>query len=98
MRTVNDVPVIQNEDWRNNPPKYDNFTDLRTVEWGIAEELTEIKNEFEALRTLTDEMNIRFVGGIQQGSIKSWDEVAEMLEEWRETVKQKLEVIANNFY
>ena len=98
MRTVSDVPVMKNEDWRDTPPQYDNLSDTRTVEWAIAEELTEVTNEFEILRALTNEVNNRFVGGIQQGAIKDWEQVAEMIEEWKEIVEQRLEAITDRFY
>lgn len=98
MRTVSDVPAMKNEDWRNNPPQYNNLTDPRTVEWAMAEELREVTNEFEILRALTNEVSNRFVGGIQQGSIKDWETVSAMLEEWREIVEQKLEEITDRFY
>lgn len=98
MRTVSDVPVMKNEDWRNTPPQYDNLSDPRTVEWAMAEELREVANEFEILRALTNEVNNRFVGGIQQGAIKDWEQVAEMIEEWKEIVEQKLEAITERFY
>lgn len=98
MRTVSDIPVMKNEDWKNNPLQYNNLMDSRTVEWAIAEELKEVANEFEILRTLTNKVNNQFVGGLQQGHIKDWNTVAAMLEEWRENVEQKLEEITNRFY
>ena len=98
MRTVENVPAMMNEDWRNNPPQYDNLSDTRTVEWAMAEELLEVRNEFEVLRALTEEVHSRFVGGIQQGAIKDWEQVAEMIEEWKEIVEQKVEAITERFY
>ena len=98
MRTVNDVPAMTNENWRSNPPQYDNLTDPRTVEWAVAEELREVTNEFEILRAITNEVSNRFVGGIQQGSIKDWDTVCEMIEEWKTIIEQKVEAITERFY
>ena len=98
MRTVNDVPAMANEKWRNNPPQYDNLTDPRTVEQAVAEELREVTNEFEILRALTNEVTNRFVGGIQQGVIQDWDTACEMIEEWKTIVEQKVEAITARFY
>ena len=98
MRTVNDVPAMANENWRSNPPQYENLTDPRTVEWAMAEELREVTNEFEILRAITNEVSNRFVGGIQQGSIKDWDTVCEMIEEWKTIIEQKVEAITERFY
>lgn len=98
MRTVNDVPAMANENWVNNPPQYNNLTDPRTVEWAVAEELREITNEFEILRAITNEVSNRFVGGLQQGSIKDWDTACAMIEEWKEIIEQKVEAITERFY
>jgi hypothetical protein len=98
MRTVNDVPAMANENWRNNAPQYDNLTDPRTVEWAVAEELREVTTELEILRALTEEVNHRYVGGIQQGTIKDWDTACAMIEEWKEIIEQKVQAITDRFY
>ena len=95
---VEDVKVMETEEWRNNPPKYNNLTDNRTVEWGVAKELTDIKERFAALAKLADDLNVKFVGGLQQGSIKDWETVAQLLSEFEEEVELKMEMISEKFY
>lgn len=86
------------EDWKNTPPQYNNLTDNRTVEWGMVQELTDIKEEFEALAKLADNLNTRLVGGLQQGSIKEWEEIAQLLSQFEEEVGQRMEEISYKFY
>lgn len=86
------------DDWKNTPPQYNNLTDNRTVEWGMVQELTDIKEEFEALAKLADNLNTRLVGGLQQGSIKEWEEIAQLLSQFEEEVEQRMEEISYKFY
>ena len=96
MRTE-DIKVMENEDWRNTPPQYSNLTDNRTVEWGIAQELTDIAEEFTALAKLANDLNTCLVGGLQQGSIKEWEEIAKLLSQFEKEVEQRMEVISDKF-
>ena len=86
------------DDWKNTPPQYNNLTDNRTVEWGMVQELTDIKEEFEALAKLADNLNTRLIGGLQQGSIKEWEEIAQLLSQFEEEVEQRMEEISYKFY
>lgn len=97
MRTE-DIKVMETEDWRSIPPQYNNLTDNRTVEWGIAQELTDIEEEFAALAKLASNLNTRLVGGLQQGSIKEWEEIAQLLSQFEEEVEQRMEAISDKFY
>ena len=97
MRTE-DIKVMETEDWRSTPPQYNNLTDNRTVEWGIAQELTDIEEEFAALAKLANNLNTGLVGGLQQGSIKEWEEIAQLLSQFEEEVEQRMEVISDKFY
>jgi hypothetical protein len=54
-----DIKVMETEDWRNTPPQYSNLTDNRTVEWGTAKELTDIKERFAELTKLADDFNVQ---------------------------------------
>ena len=93
-----DIKVVKTEDWRNTPPQYNNLTDNRTVEWGVAQELTDIEEEFAALAKLANNLNTRLVGGLQQGSIKEWEEIAQLLSQFKEEVEQRIEAISDKFY
>ena len=93
-----DIKVMKTEDWSSIPPQYNNLTDNRTVEWGIAQELTDIKQEFTALAELADNLNTRLVGGLQQGSIKEWEEIAQLLSQFEEEIAQRMETISDKFY
>ena len=86
------------EDWVNTPPQYNNLTDNRTVEWGMVQKLTEIKKEFEALAKLADGLDSRLVGGLQQGSIKEWEEIAQLLSKFEVEVEQRMKAISYKFY
>ena len=85
------------DDWKNTPPQYNNLTDNRTVEWGMVQELTDIKEEFEALAKLANNLDTRLVGGLQQGSIKEWEEIAQLLSQFEEEVEQRMEEISYKF-
>lgn len=98
MITVNEVEVMENEIWRNNPPQYNNLMDKRTVEWAMAKEFASISNELENLKNLTEKVDRRFVNGLQQGSIKDWDAVIAIIEEWKESMEQGLALISERFY
>ena len=93
-----DIKVMETEDWRNTPPQYNNLTDSRTVEWGITQELSGIAEEFVALAKLANNLNTRFVGGLQQGSIKNWETIAQLLSQFEEEVEQRMEAISDKFY
>jgi hypothetical protein len=93
-----DIKVMETENWNNIPPQYNNLTDNRTVEWGIAQELTDIEKEFIALATLANNLNTRLVGGLQQGSIKEWEEIAQLLSQFEEEITERMEAISDKFY
>ena len=93
-----DIKAMETNNWKNIPPQYNNLTDNRTVEWGITQELTNNKEDFEALATLADNLNIRLVGGLQQGSIKDWETIAQLLSQFVEEIEQKMEAISDKFY
>jgi hypothetical protein len=38
------------------------------------------------------------VGGLQQGSIKEWEEIAQLLSQFEEEVEQRMEAISDKFY
>lgn len=89
---------MRTEDWKSAPPQYNNLTDNRTVEWGIVQELSDIEEEFAALAKLANGLNTRLVGGLQQGSIKEWKEIAKLLSQFEEEVEQRMEAISDKFY
>ena len=91
------IQAIGAKDWKNIPPQYDNITDTRTVEWGIVQELIEIRDKCAALAELADNLNILLVGGLQQGSIKDWGTIAQLLYQFRETVEQEVGKISIRF-
>ena len=93
-----DIKAIETETWKDTPPQYSNLTDNRTVEWGMIQELTDLQEEFEALAKLTNNLNTLLVGGLQQGSIKKWEEIAQLLSQFEEEVEQRMEAITDNFY
>jgi hypothetical protein len=93
-----DIKVMETEDWRNTPPQYNNLTDSRTVEWGIVQELIGIKEESMALAELANNLNIYLVNGLQQGSIKDWETIAQLISQFEEEVEQKMEAISVKFY
>lgn len=95
---VEDIEVMETENWKNTPPQYNNLTDNRTVEWGISQELTNIKEEFAALSKLADNLNTRLVGGLQQGSIKDWETIAQLFLQFEEEIEQRMDAISEKFY
>lgn len=97
MLTVADIEVMETANWKDFPPKYEKLTDKRSVEWGLAQELSNVKTELEKLVKLTDEVNIWFVNGLQYGHIKEWKEVAEKLLEFENTIEEKVDEILLSF-
>jgi hypothetical protein len=89
---------MKTKDWKNTPPQYNNLTDNRTVEWGMIQELTDLEEEFEALAKLANNLNTHLVGGLQQGSIKEWEEIAQLLSQFEEEVEQRMEAISYKLY
>ena len=98
MRTIGEVENIVGEDWREVPPKYDNLTDNRTMEWAMAEEIGDVKKELQKLVDLTDALSNKFAGGLQQGTITEWEQIAEMLSNYADVMEQKMETITERFY
>jgi hypothetical protein len=51
-----------------------------------------------ALAELANNLNIYLVNGLQQGSIKDWETIAQLISQFEEEVEQKMEAISDKFY
>ena len=90
--------MVVGANWADVPPKYDNLTDNRTMEWAMAEEIGDVKKELQRLVDLTDTLSNNFVGGLQQGTITEWSQVLEMLGKYADVMEKKLDSITERFY
>lgn len=97
MRTIGEVEMVAGANWADVPPKYDNLTDNRTMEWAMIEEIGDVKKELQKLVDLTDALSNKFVGGLQQGTITEWEQIAEMLSNYADVMEQKMETIIERF-
>lgn len=94
MRTLENVKP----NWRDNPPTYANMCDKSTMEWNMAEEIKDIKNELQSLAELSEKVHTQLVNGLQYGHIKTWEEMAEILVKWSHEMEEKMEAITDRFY
>ena len=97
MEKAYEMAISKKEDWKSIPPTYNNLTDNRTMEWAITQDLTEIKKELENLVEMTDKLNQRIVGGLQQKSIKEWATIIQLVEDYSATMEQKIKEVAEFF-
>ncbi len=93
MRTIKDV----NPNWRIDAPSYDNLMDKRTMEYGLSAEMNDVKKELQELAELTDKINSRLVGGLQQGNLTTWTEVGNLIKSWSDTMEERLALIQERF-
>ena len=47
MKTLENVKP----NWKDNPPTYANMCDKSTMEWNLAEEIRDVKNELQVIGT-----------------------------------------------
>jgi uncharacterized Zn finger protein len=97
MRTIGEVENIVGEDWRDTSPKYENLNDNRTMEWSLIQEITDVKNELQELVNMADRIDKKLVGGLQQGSITSWEQISELLATWCDKMGDKMDGIIERF-
>lgn len=93
MRTINDV----NPNWKADAPSYENLMDKRTMEYGLSAEMNDVKKELQELAELTDKINCKLVGGLQQGNLTTWTEVGNLIKSWSETMEKRLALIQERF-
>lgn len=94
MRTLANVKP----NWRDNPPTYANMCDKSTMEWNMAEEIKDVKNELQSLVELSEKVHTQLVNGLQYGHIKTWEDISEILVNWSPEMAEKLEAILRRFY
>ena len=94
MRSLNDV----NPNWKAEAPSYDNLMIKRTMEYGLSAEMTDVKEELQELAELTSKINCKLVGGLQQGNLKTWEEVGNLIKGWSEIMEKRLALIQERFY
>jgi hypothetical protein len=93
MRTIKDI----NPNWKADAPSYDNLMDKRTMEYGLSAEMNDIKKELQELVELTDKINSKLVGGLQQGNLTTWTEVGNLTKGWSEIMEERLALIQERF-
>lgn len=93
MRTINDV----NPNWKADAPSYENLMDKRTMEYGLSAEMTDVKEELQELAELTNKIDCKLVGGLQQGNLKTWEEVGNLIKSWSEIMEERLALIQARF-
>ena len=86
------------EKWKDAPPQYKNLSDTRQMEWCLAEELRTLAKDFKELADLTDKTHTELVQGLQYEKIKDWFEVAEMITDFTEEMRKKLEAVQNKLW
>ena len=94
MRTLENVKP----NWKDNPPTYANMCDKSTMEWNMAEEIRDVKNELQHLVEVSEKVHTQIVNGLQYGRIKTWEEMAEILVNWSREMEEKMEAITDRFY
>lgn len=85
-------------DWKNNPPTYENLCDKSTMEWSMAEEIKNVKNELQNLVELSEKIHTHLVNGLQNKQLSSWEDVAKILVDWSREMEEKMENIIDKFY
>lgn len=93
MRTINDV----NPNWKADAPSYENLMDKRTMEYGLSAEINDVKKELQELAELTNKIDCKLVGGLQQGNLKTWEEVGNLIKSWSEIMEERLALIQARF-
>lgn len=84
------------EELINNPPKYDNLTDTRTLEFGVCEELTNIYKELQGLAKKADDLNLSFVEKMKRNAL-TWEEVAADLAELKDSIENITDFVLEKF-
>lgn len=96
MRTLEDLNYDTN--WMERKPTYDNLSDIRMMEYNMVAEVDDVKKELQELVNLSDKIHNQIVGGLQQGSITEWEQIAGILSNWANEMEEKMEVITDRFY
>ena len=96
MRTLGDLNYDTN--WRERKPAYDNLSDTRMMEYNIVAEVDDVKKELQELVNLSDKIHSQIIGGLQQGGITEWEQIAEILSNWANEMEEKMEIITDRFY
>lgn len=94
MRTLENVKP----NWKDNPPTYANMCDKSTMEWNLAEEIRDVKNELQNLAEISEKVHTQLVNGLQYGHVKTWEDVLEILSNWCTEMEDKMEAITDRFY
>ena len=68
MRTIE---CVENTNWRDNPPTYNNLCNKSTMEWNMVEEIKDVKNELQNLAELSEKVHTQIVNSLQYGHIKT---------------------------
>lgn len=84
------------EELINNPPKYDNLTDTRTLEFGVCEELTNVANELQTLVRNVQDLNQSFINRMKRDAL-TWEDVAKELVEIRNQIENTTDFVLEKF-
>ena len=81
------------EKMKDTPPKYENLTNTKTVEWCLAEELRTLAKDLRRLSDLADNAHTELVQGLQYDRIKDWSDIAENLNAFTQEMAEELKAI-----
>ena len=81
------------EKMKDTPPRYENLSDTRTIEWCLAEELRTLSKDLRKLSDLADNAHTELVQGLQYDKIKDWSEIAESLATFTKEMAEELKAI-----